>query len=89
VEAEIGQSMMPSAASLPKGVPNPNDPRVKAAQSVGIDPKVILKTSPSGTTGSQKLVIPGFDNNKPKAEIEITQSPKKKRTRSHNNKSTV
>jgi Predicted ATPase len=86
IEAEIGQSMMPSAASLPKGVPNPNDPRVQAAQSVGVDPKVMLKTSPSGTTGSQKLVIPGFEGNKPKAEIEITQPAKKKRTRSHNKK---
>jgi hypothetical protein len=82
VEAEIGQSMTPSAASLPKGTPNPNDPRVRAAQSVGVDPKVMLKTSPDGTTGSQKLVIPGFEANKPKAEIEVSDVPKKKRARS-------
>jgi hypothetical protein len=82
VEAEIGQSMMPSAASLPKGAPNPNDPRVQAAVSVGVDPKVMLKTSPSGTTGSQKLVIPGLDT--AKAEIKITSQPtKKKHPRSH------
>jgi hypothetical protein len=89
VEAEIGQSMMPSAAALPKGAPNPRDPRVQAAQSVGIDPKVMLKTSPSGSTSSQKLVIPGFEKSAtPTAEIKITSTPsKKKRTRSHSKNS--
>ncbi|MDR3125684.1 MAG: type IV secretion system DNA-binding domain-containing protein [Candidatus Nomurabacteria bacterium] len=81
VEAEIGQSMMPSPAALPKGTPNPRDPRVQAAQSIGIDPKVMLKTSPSGATGSQKLVIPSL-NDKPSAEIKISAGPsKKKRSR--------
>lgn len=88
VEAEIGQSMIPSPASTPKGVPNQNNPRVQAAQSAGIDPKIMLKTSPSGSTASQKLVIPGFEKDKPKATIEITNNPKKKRTRSHKKSST-
>jgi hypothetical protein len=83
VEAEIGRSMMPSAASLPKGAPNPNDPRVQAAVSVGVDPKVMLKTSPSGTTGSQKLVIPGLDTNKAEIKISNPDKDKKKRPRSH------
>jgi hypothetical protein len=84
IEAEIGASMAPTAAMLPKGAPNPSDPRVKAAQAVGVDPKVMLKTSPSGTSGSQKLVIPGFEKtDAPKAEITVTDTLKKKRTRSH------
>jgi hypothetical protein len=85
VEADIGQSIMPSQASLPKGTPNQSDPRVQAAQSIGVDPKTFLKTSPSGVSGSQKLVIPSADGTnsaKPKAEIQIEPAPKKKRVRS-------
>jgi hypothetical protein len=82
VEAEIGQSIMPSQASLPKGAPNQSDPRVQAAQSIGVDPKTLLKTSPSGVSGSQKLVIPSAGGSAPKAEIKIEDAPKPKRVRS-------
>ena len=72
VESEIDQSIMPSAAALPKGAPNPNDPRTKVAHELGIEPKLVFKTSPSGVTGSQKLTIPG-------AEINVTENKKSKR----------
>ncbi|GHU10329.1 hypothetical protein FACS189431_8930 [Alphaproteobacteria bacterium] len=85
VETEIAKSMMPSADMLPKGAPNPADPRVQVANSVGIDPKIMLKTSPNGTTGSQKLVIPSGDGINPRAEITVAPTPKHKRTRSRNN----
>lgn len=74
VEVEIGQSIMPSVSSLPKGTPNPADPRTQVARELGVDPKVVFKTSPSGTTGSQKLVIPG-------AEINVSETKKKPRRR--------
>lgn len=81
VDAEISERMTPSASMLPKGTPNPNDARVKVANSAGIDPKIMLKTSPSGTTGSQKLVIPGLDNNNPQATITVEPSDSKKKKR--------
>ena len=79
VNAEISTRMTPNASMLPKGTPNPNDARVKVANSAGIDPKIMLKTSPSGTTGSQKLVIPGISKDKPQATIKIEPSSKKKK----------
>jgi hypothetical protein len=79
VEAEIGQSMAPSPSSLPKGSLNPTDPRVQAAREAGIDPKIIMKASPSGVSGSQKMVIPNING----AATEIQIEPaKKKRPRS-------
>jgi hypothetical protein len=83
VESEIGKSIAPSQTSLPKGVPNQSDPRVQTAQSIGVDPKVLLKTSPGGVSGSQKLVIPSVGGEQPKAEIKIEPTPKRKRIRSH------
>ena len=86
IEAEIAKDLLPPASLLPKGAPNPGDPRVQVANAVGVDPKVMMKTSPSGTTGSQKLVIPNIETGETKAEIVVSEAPsKKKRTRSHRN----
>jgi len=89
VEAEISQVLMPVIDKMPPGSPNPQDPRVQVANKVGIDPKIMLKTSPSGTTGSQKLVIPGMNQGETKAEIIVEPSQQKKRpprNRSRNNR---
>jgi hypothetical protein len=81
IEAEITNDLMPPANLLPKGVPNPRDSRVQAATAAGIDPKVLLKTSPSGVTGSQKLVIPSPDGDQPAAEIKIEPATKRRHNR--------
>jgi hypothetical protein len=82
IEAEISETMIPSQSSLPRGTPNQSDPRVKAAQSIGVDPRVLMKTSPGGATGSQKLVIPsqpGGSQVSSKAEIKVSESSSRKR----------
>jgi len=81
VEAEIGQNIMPSAAALPKGAPNPSDPRTQVARELGVDPKVIMKTSPSGTTGSQKLVIPGAEIKVEETKPKTTRKPRSQKQR--------
>ncbi|MDR2524539.1 MAG: type IV secretion system DNA-binding domain-containing protein [Candidatus Nomurabacteria bacterium] len=84
IESEIASDLMPPPSLLPKGAPNPRDARVQAATAAGVDPKILLKTSPGGVHGSQKLVIPGADTKQPTAEITVapTATPKRKRVRS-------
>ena len=88
IEGEINKNILPSLELLPKNAPNQSDARVRVATAAGIDPKIIMKTSPSGVTGSQKIVIPNIDGgDEPKAEIMIEPTPKKKRTHSHHKQS--